>query len=243
MWGLLFFAALGIGSFVHACKNADEDGRSRQNSSEKGDEYYLDRLGCQRRVDNNHQVVRTFDESKGYHLDDVLMDVQTGQILHNYSNDERAKRRAMESKQNVENKKYREDARKRGSYYYLAYYEPPVACGLYHDLYAEQYKREPISVYYWHYPRCHYRRVSDNLLMSSHGREARFNLILYNEKAEKNNDINIINQCVDINWRIINTWEEQAHIYWHENTPYPTAAEVEEYARKVGAYLEYREET
>ena len=239
MWGLLFFAVLGIGGFIYSCKNDAEDTRDRQKRREEGEAYYFDHIGRQRRVDNNHQVMRAVQRN-GTYRDDVMMDMKTGQVLHNYSNDKRQERMKWEQEQQRESNKRREAARAAGKYSYRTCKEPPITCGLYDDLHSYPYSQDPLYIETYHYA-YHDRRVSDNLLMKGSCNDARCGFVLFNEEAEKNNDIEWINKHVDWNWRIINNWDNECRYSWRENTPYPTAAEVEKYAREIGAYLDKRE--
>ena len=111
-------------------------------------------------------------------------------------------------------------------------------------MYAIQYKKDPIKVDFWHYPHHHYRRVSDNLLLAKNTdqctfvTEARCGLIIWDEQAEQNNDKTKLSEHAQGNWHIIQKWDSQNPIFWREPTAYPTASEVEAYARQIDAYLD-----
>lgn len=255
MFGILFFGILGIGAFVYSCKNDADNARRRENSRQNGQDYYMDNIGKDRRVDNNHQVVRVFKNCNGSdRADDVLMDLKTGQVLHNYSEDKRRIEREEINKAINENISRREKARKKGEYAYRAYDEHPIIDGFYEDMHAAMYLRNPYNLSERERNGAdHVRRVSDNLLLTKktleygYGnhvyRDGRCELVLYCPRAEERDDKETIYKLAQLNWKTIKEWDTESfyRTMWHECSnpePFPTSAEVEAYARKIGAYLD-----
>ena len=242
MWGLLFFAVLGAGAFIHACKNGTKSNEYRNQAKKNDQKYYFDNLGKQRSVDNNHLVSRTTRPING-NWDDVMYDLTEEKVIYNYGNDERTKRQKEISGYNTSTAKKRKEAKEEGCYLYMTDKEPPIEDGEYSDgIYAGQYRKKPDKLDLVHYNR-HYRRVSDNLLLRQDSclwhpiREAKCDLFIWDDRAEKENDFKQLRKLAEHNWKKIEKWEddERYRISWRGEKM--SRGDVEAYARKINAYL------
>jgi len=229
MWGLLFFIIIGIGCFVSSCKIDSENARRREQSKQDGKDTYFDYNGKPRLVNNNHQIDRTIRLVNG-ELDHVLIDTKTEKILHNYSEDKRQLERQKEINARSKDIEERREAKKEGRYFYAATGESRIKDGFYED--------SPVN-----YLIRHYRRVSDDLLLSENSREgnpiqeARCEFYIWAGNAEKCNDLKTLRELAARNWEKVLNWDSKFNRGFRHDNYFPTQAEAEAYARRLNAYF------
>lgn len=241
--GVFVLIILGFGYFIYSCKNDVINNNKRERGRANNDKYYVDQKGKLRLVENNHEVLWTIDNVNG-NMDRVLLDMTSNQILRNKSEEVRQEKRDRNEKNRQETIRFREKAKSEGRYFYSTSSEPPVCSGLYEDFYANLYRKNPTRAEYNWYV-CHYRRVSDDLLLEKDTctyhpiKEAKFGLIIYDINAEKKKEKEKLTCHAEWNWKLIKEWESgKIPIGWREDDYRPKASEVEAYARKIGAYLD-----
>lgn len=241
--GVFVLIVLGIGYFIHSCKNDIANNNKRERGRINNDKYYTDQKGKLRLVENNHEILWTVDNVNG-NIDRVLLDMTSNQVLRNKSEEERQEKRDRNERRKQETIESREIAKKEGRYFYTTALEPPVCSGLFEDFYASLYKKNPARAEYNWYA-WHTRRVSDDLLLAKDTctyhpiKEAKYGLIVYDIEAEKKKNKEKLTCHAEWNWKLINDWKVgKVPIGWKENDYRPSGAEVEVYAREVGAYLD-----
>ena len=233
--------AIGIGAIVHSLKNDMENSDSRSNAANNGQKYYTDNHGKIRRVDNNHQVLRHATGGTKYNWDTVDKDMETGQILHNYTQEKRDEIFAEKREIQRENEKKKQEAIKQGLYWYSVK-EPPI----------EGYARRGDIRYYEYQQRLksvhgsedlsryesHNYRVSDGLLLQrdishydSHPiKDFKYGLIVFESISERVGDLRKIKDHA--NWN-----REYCGYEWVHRNYNITEEQLLNYARKIGAYL------
>lgn len=221
MLGIFMLGVIGVGCLYQSCKNASEDGRNRQGAINRKDPYYIDWEGNCRRVDNGHKVCR-YTTSMNANWDTVDVDLKTGEILRNHSQERRNEIKVREERFKRENMERKNKAIEEGKLWYNSYEanKEKMARGAYYS-----YSFVP-------------RRVSDNLLLDERRtsnvqmNENKFGLLLWRDENQykKYPTINSIEKDKEYNWRCINSKYKQEDYNM-------TAKEIEEYARKVGAIL------
>ena len=242
MLGLFVLAALGVGAMVHSCKNEAENTKDRNDAASRGQEYYLDNLGKTRSVKNNHQVLRRTTGGTKYNWDTVDLDMKTGQVLRNYTQEKRDEISAEKRIIHEENKKSKQKAIEEGRYWYSVK-EPPIErysqygarLNYYtyqHDLNSALRPMENLSCYEYHK-----YRLSDGLLLedktchSGIVREFKCGFIVYDYKAEENGDEKKIMEHAKLN-------SSRCRSEFVQSKTKMTDAELFIYAKKIGAYLE-----
>lgn len=238
MWGLFVLAAVGIGAMIHSCKNDIENTDCRNEAKNSGQKYYMDNLGKTRSVNNNHQVLRHTTAGHKHNWDTVDLDIKTGQILHNYTQEKRDEISAEKRKIQEENKKSKQKALEEGRYWYSVK-EPPIegySRGIKYYNHQNSLKSlhglEDLSCYEYH----NYR-FSDGLLLEDkvchYGvvQEFKGGFIVYDYEAEANGDVEKLKEHAKSN-----SYMCRSDI--HQFLKKMTEAELIAHAKKVGAYLE-----
>ena len=222
MFGLFMLGILGCGCVGAALKNAYHDGNNKQDSIRNNEPYYMDWQGSYRRVDNDHKVCIHTTSMKA-NWDKVDVDLKTGQILRNYSQEERNKIANREAEFAKENKERKEKALKEGRMWYSSYEITE------HGLLLDRY-------YPYEYV---YRRVSDDLLISP---KSRHNEVMYDDKHEfilwRNEEAytRAYMGFPSLETDIRLNWDKIKGEYW-QKLHNMTEHELEAYARKIGAIL------
>ena len=123
MFGLLWLIILGIGWLVFSYRNAVEDNHSKQKAKNENQKYYLDWQGKKRRIDNNHKVLQHVTDYRTG--DKVDLDMDTNEVLRNYSQENREQQSKKEQEWLIEGKKNKEKAIAEQKYFYsMRVYDP-----------------------------------------------------------------------------------------------------------------------
>ena len=173
MFGAIMLGVITCGCVAQALKEASYDGNHRSKAGSNNQKYYMDFHGSDRRVDNNNKVMKyTIDFKTG---DRVDLDLKTGEVLRNYSQEKRNKDKRKELEFNEKNKNEREKAIKEGKYFYSSYEKTEYRMMMTPNTPYEYVKR----------------RCIDNLLLHKDSdyrqvRDAKYGFLLYRDPKEYN---------------------------------------------------------
>ena len=214
MFGLFVWVIIGVVWYVGLLKNARSDGQSIRNSKLNNDPYYTDWKGDVRRVDNNHKVLRYTTSSK-CNYDRVDIDLKTGEVLRNYSQEEREKIAAKEHKYYLDAQKDKEKAMEQGIPWYSSYESTENAKNM-HSAHPYEYV---------------HRRISDNLLVEANMevmRDTKYNFILWRNEVCYKRYPEIYSLEKDKEWNL----KRIDYLVKYKNI---NKQELEEYAKKIKA--------
>lgn len=226
MVGLLVFFIISLVCLKEIINNSYYNDKSKREAIDKNKQYYLDWRGNTRRVDNNHKVC--MHTTTGYgDWDTVDIDLKTGEVLRNYTQEEIDEIVERERKFFQEAQKNKEEAIKTGRLYYSSY-EPTGRMLQINKTYPYEYV---------------YRRVTDDLLLDSQKTnsnqiyDAKYGFILWrNEKQYKEHPTiySIENDKRHNQWILSQT----NFLEYGTCKPFIVSRqELEEYAKKNGAIL------
>lgn len=224
MFGILTLLVFICGCTFHACKNASWDEKNKRNAIANNESYYIDWQGNRRRVDNDHKVC-IHTTGLEYNWEKVDIDLKTGEVLKNYTQEQNVSIEAQKQKHIRRNIKEKETAIKEGRLWYSAYDFSKILFST-----NNGYLYETV-----------WRRVSDDIILdkkrTTHKRlyEEKFGLILWRDKKEYQkyylgSCCPSIEKDKEYNWRCIKSKINQEQYNMTEQ-------EIERYAREVKAIL------
>lgn len=249
MIGIVFILIALIGVFVESCKKDSYNAEKRNNAKLQGKPYYMDYNGNDRRVDNNHEVLRNMhDWSNG---DRVDIDVKTGEYLNRVPNEKRVRRENWIKKCEEDAKRRKKEAIEKGQPFYYATVQIDD---------VSKYRSLPGSEIYLRvsddlpldkeYPiqKVSYKDETTGILSCKDAVVMRdYNLGFYvgTEKDYDEKDYEFIERWKEYNWGTINYHlltgkASSGYIYnngFFEKMDYDTPEKKEAYARKIGAFL------